>query len=495
VDVTPTNTITIRLIDSSAKTWSISCIGTDDASDAETVTASLVIDTTLRTATFTAPAAGSAYIFQSVVNGGIGPNQKVLTSYTTTFGIYTLTTGGSRVIAANETFEGSATHGWTKPINEALRSGLGGGNGTLNSDDFNWQQATNYPAESHLKSSDTANNTPVTVWSKTQEDESLADYSATVIARSDDDKSFALDLRATYKRTDAGAPTVVRAPAQSNPPDAGNPVGWDAVIDTSGNTVRVRFTGPASAAARASALVSVQIVKLDATVPSGFDPSTLDMTGWWRADFSGSPWTATASAGSSGTNGSLTEGTNPPSVGAAQNGLTPADFDGTNDQITAANAVTTYLTNAAGTVIVLFRADTAAADPGAAAYYNAPGLFGNTGVLHVGFADAGVRFGYYDGSSHDSVAAACATGAYHAALCRYNSTTQEVQIDSAGATGSMARGAAALDTGTAPVCGPTFAAGFYDGRILEIMTFDRRITDGEWTDIVSYFNDRYGLSL
>lgn len=126
VDVTPGNTITINLIDTSADSWSIECVYTDELSDAATVTAALTIDSNLRTATFTAPAEGRTYIFRSKVNNGIGPDGKVKSSYSTTFGVYTLTANGYRVVAANETTEGGS-FGWVKPVNEIVRAGGGGG--------------------------------------------------------------------------------------------------------------------------------------------------------------------------------------------------------------------------------------------------------------------------------------------------------------------------------------------------------------------------------
>jgi hypothetical protein len=121
VDVTPGNTITIHLIDSSADSWSISCITTDDTSVAATVTSGLTINTVARTATFTAPVAGKAYRFRSQVNGGINGNGRADTSYTTTFCIYTLT-GGRRVIAADETTEGDSTFGWIVWLNDLVRN-------------------------------------------------------------------------------------------------------------------------------------------------------------------------------------------------------------------------------------------------------------------------------------------------------------------------------------------------------------------------------------
>ncbi len=127
VDVTAATEIIIRLTSGSGVTsWGISCIGTDETQVAATVTSGLDIDTTLKTATFTSPAAGTCLIFQSVVNGGVDNNGITQASYTTTFAIHTLTAGGDRVAAFNETTESNSSVGWTEKVNAAIR-GIGSG--------------------------------------------------------------------------------------------------------------------------------------------------------------------------------------------------------------------------------------------------------------------------------------------------------------------------------------------------------------------------------
>ena len=123
VNVTPANTITIHLISSAGvSTWSIQCITTDELSDADTVNSGLTIDSVAKTATFTAPATGAAYRFQSIINGGIDANGVAQSSYSTTFCIYTLTIGGRRVHAVDETFESSAEFGWIADFNDFVRN-------------------------------------------------------------------------------------------------------------------------------------------------------------------------------------------------------------------------------------------------------------------------------------------------------------------------------------------------------------------------------------
>ena len=56
-------------------------------------------------------------------------------------------------------------------------------------------------------------------------------------------------------------------------------------------------------------------------------------SGFWRADhieFDGSPWKGVGTRGYA-LGRDLSEATNPPSAGTAQNGYVPAQFDGTND--------------------------------------------------------------------------------------------------------------------------------------------------------------------
>lgn len=125
VNVTAASGVTIALADvGGVSQWSLTCIGVDDTNVAATITAGLAINQTNKTATFTAPAAGSALVFQSVVNNGKDINGNVVPAYTTTFGIYVLSAGGFRVGAINETTEGDSVYGWTSKFNALLRGAI-----------------------------------------------------------------------------------------------------------------------------------------------------------------------------------------------------------------------------------------------------------------------------------------------------------------------------------------------------------------------------------
>jgi hypothetical protein len=124
VNATPGATMTIKLNSiADVRSWSIQCVYTDELSDADTVTAGLSINPTAKTATFTAPASqGRTLIFESKINGGIGPDGQPLSTYTTTFGIYTLAAASRRTIAANETIEGDSVFGYIASLNQLIRN-------------------------------------------------------------------------------------------------------------------------------------------------------------------------------------------------------------------------------------------------------------------------------------------------------------------------------------------------------------------------------------
>jgi hypothetical protein len=129
VNVTPGNTISIKLASAdSVGKWNLKVIGTDEETAPPTLAGvdptTGVVSTPSTVVTFTVPAgvAGRAYIFQSMVNNG-GP------AYTTTFGIYTLTSGLFRVGAVGERFENDPVFGWTRTLNQFIKRGGGGSPG------------------------------------------------------------------------------------------------------------------------------------------------------------------------------------------------------------------------------------------------------------------------------------------------------------------------------------------------------------------------------
>jgi hypothetical protein len=233
------------------------------------------------------------------------------------------------------------------------------------------------------------------------------------------------------------------------------------------------------------------------------DPASLNLSLWSRASYGGSPWASLASAGvSSGRD--LVEGTNPPAVGAAITGtLTPADFDGTNDKLRTPISpgillFSDFITASAFTFVVLFKADTAAADGGDSASYDNPCLIGdisNDGGIGVAFSDSGVRGFSYSGQDWSSTAVACATGAWHCAQVKLVSGVLKTRVDTGSWNNQNRNNVAVASIGAAPVIGRNYNAKFFDGKIAEIIMSPVALSDAVLTQLVAYFNWRYALSL
>jgi hypothetical protein len=230
---------------------------------------------------------------------------------------------------------------------------------------------------------------------------------------------------------------------------------------------------------------------------AAFDPSTLSLTGWWRASYSGAPWVGTSSAGGSGSR-DLTEATNPPSTGSALNGLTPADFDGTNDTLSNATAISTLLSASAYFYWILFYADTASSNGSLGIAYDNRQLItdtnGNWGcAISTPVADPTVQCWHWDGNSN-GVQLTIALNAWNLICCRYDGTNLRAKLNS-GSVSTQARGNIAATTGTLRVGTRWTGSVFYDGRIAEIGLAATAESDARFDDIRTYINARYALSL
>lgn len=223
-------------------------------------------------------------------------------------------------------------------------------------------------------------------------------------------------------------------------------------------------------------------------------PLSLQWAGFWRANYAASPWLGIATDGNTlGRN--LTEATNPPTTGAAQNGYTPALFDGTNDLLTADLTATDYVGAKSVTIHAVVWIDTAPA-PTAFTFDNPCIVVAQfSGIIGLGVATNGVRFGVYTtGPYVETAAVACSTGAWHRVQARYNGANVSVRVDggawtNAAATDPFAAGASPLLVGT-DIVGTT---AFLDGRILELGISAAALSDAECDALDAYSVARYGL--
>lgn len=225
-----------------------------------------------------------------------------------------------------------------------------------------------------------------------------------------------------------------------------------------------------------------------------FDPTTLALTGYWRAPFTASPWTPTASAGASGTNGDLTEATNAPAAGAGSGGLASADFDGTNDRLQAAANNNVFYSSTALSGWCLFYADTASAPAGDE--YSDGQFFADitNSETVVGYTSSGLHLGFY-ASGYKTLDVAASTGAWHLGQWKLESGALKARIDG-GAWSTVACGALSFLTPGAMSIGKGYGVpAYFDGQILELACADIAISDADFDNVLSYVNATYGLSL
>ncbi len=226
----------------------------------------------------------------------------------------------------------------------------------------------------------------------------------------------------------------------------------------------------------------------------GFDPSSLALTGYWRADFAGAPWPGTPSAGSSGTP-SLDAGGPGPGTGAAQNGKIPADFNGTTQYLAGA-VLSTFLAAASWSCWFLVYARTAVPDPGPGLRVSAPALASDAGAYFVvAFTDSGVSFEMADGiSAASTLTVACATGGWHLVQCSYDGTDLWLRVDS-GAASTETYGNVGALTNPLRVGSNWDVSALFDGKMLELGFSDSTLPQATFDNIKSYVNARYGLLL
>ncbi len=232
--------------------------------------------------------------------------------------------------------------------------------------------------------------------------------------------------------------------------------------------------------------------------PSGavFDPATLALSGWWRASYAGSPWTPTASAGNSGSNGNLTEAINPPATGAALNGLTSADFDGTNDKLGNANALNTFIASTGWSVSGVIAADSSLPRSVGAGQQDA-GLFVQTatGTWGITFTDDGITVFQNDsGINLFEITEACAAdGNPHTFHAWFDGTDLHLTVDGSSATPVTTGGGIFNLAGGNPRMGTDYIATFawFDGRAWDVMTSLVDLGATARTNIESYFQATY----
>jgi hypothetical protein len=241
--------------------------------------------------------------------------------------------------------------------------------------------------------------------------------------------------------------------------------------------------------------VTFRIFALGGHASTGFAPSSLALTGWWRASYSGSPWSGIASAGSSGGR-DVSEATNPPAAGGAVNGYTPADFDGTNDFLASTASYADFFSGSAFTVVVLVNVDTAPA-PSVNPHDNATIVADSTGHWGVGVNTSGLRAFIFDGTTKDTASDAyvtVSTGTWTMLKVKWTGTQLQIGKNGDAFTTGVASGDLAAKAGVLRL-GRSWDVQYFDGKVLEVLVAPSALSADELENLRAYFNARYALSL
>ncbi len=221
-----------------------------------------------------------------------------------------------------------------------------------------------------------------------------------------------------------------------------------------------------------------------------FTPATLALTGWWQGSYSGAPWVGTASAGS--TYNMITAGSDPTST-TAVNGYNPALFTAASSQyLTSTPNNDTIFSASAGSVWILFYANSASAPVADFA----DGCFfddTNNPTISFGFTTAGIGGMIYDGGSYIRMNIACSIGAWHLAQWKWDGVNLYGRIDN-GVWSSIPCSPWVLTTQNPMELGKGFSF-FFDGMMLDIGASNTTISDADFDNIYMYCNARYGLAL
>lgn len=250
-----------------------------------------------------------------------------------------------------------------------------------------------------------------------------------------------------------------------------------------------------------SGTLGSQLVGMMPLSAAVFDPATLSLSGWWRADYAGSPWAGTASAGaSSGRN--LSSGS-PATTGTAVNGKVPASFDGSSLYLSdSSTALSSFVTTSAYSVVLVVKPKSTTFVHDTTNRYNELSLLAETGTggayLGVGFSSSGFSAYHFDGG-YTGPETAASLDNWHIVAARYDGTNLKIRVDSgsdvseakSSVSGSPGTGSSRISIGLNYI----LTGNGQNAEFLEVMLAPSYLSNADYSNIRSYVNSRYGLSL
>lgn len=223
-----------------------------------------------------------------------------------------------------------------------------------------------------------------------------------------------------------------------------------------------------------------------------FSPGDGYLTGWWQSPFSGSPWVGTVSIGSSDQQ-SLTENTNPPTIGGQADGYS-AFFNGTNQRLVG-SATSNFISDNSWFVWVVFKANIITANSAVANLNN--GLISHTGGnwgIFIGNPGGQNRvFAYQNSVVAAQTSHIILTNQWNLICARYDGSRIYSQLNSGDPVSTLV-GSISNVSGSLLV-GVNHLASYFNGSIREIGIQFNSGSNGRFNDIRKYVNNRYSLSL
>ena len=217
-------------------------------------------------------------------------------------------------------------------------------------------------------------------------------------------------------------------------------------------------------------------------------PQTFALTAFLR-DYSGGSWNGTVSNGTSGSgNNDFTDPGNEPGVGSSLNGWGTADFNGTDDYLLGDGTLDTYSAATAVSGWCLFKPDSVSANQR---------IFDHSGSQLSIYITSTALIAIDGGGSGAN--RSISSGVWSLITWRYNGTNIQIGINevpgASGGNSSQAASSSMTLTGSVNIGRRTNNTQFLDGTMAEFGMIDIALTDQNFTDLKSYVNSRYALSL
>lgn len=326
--------------------------------------------------------------------------------------------------------------------------------------------------------------------------------------------SFPSDANATLTKQESAAETVLiedgvitlpRSILSQRAPDKGlqqrvrNRNVVDVEWQLSGGGASVIVPGGSWALLGADGVDAIVLESGRNDAPGTFDPHTLELSGWYRGSYTGSPWKGTASEGTSGDK-TASHATNAPSVGPAVNGFTPAQFIAANTDHLDIGTFGDFISGSAWSFAGLAYFDTASADDPVNVWTNPPllGPFAGANIFGITYSTAGVAVFQYDGigPGYHRITKAAATGGWRKIFAYYDGVEIHLAVDTpvfgAGVAVANNNFGGVGDAGVATMGFGAFMLAL-DGRLEEWMVSKKVFSPQTFADIERYFKARYGV--